>query len=127
MSANLKWGTKPGNMAVFSPGVWLNSAAARACTNAWVGDVNKRQAEREAERALKKSKAEGRGKGGPRKYTREQVLCAKVWSREAGLHSAYISRRLNVPESTVNQWVTELTCVRVKPTPEETALFLSQL
>lgn len=123
--SNLKWGTKPGNMTVFSPGMWLNSAAARACTNAWVEDVNKRQAERETKRALAKAKAEAQP--GPRKYTREQVVCAKVWHGEAGLHPAYISRRLNVPETTINQWLKEVTCIKVKPTPEETALFLSQL
>lgn len=125
MSSNLKWGTKPGNMTVFNPGVWLNPAAAKACTNAWVEDVNKRQAEREAKRALAKAKAAAQPK--PRKYTREQVVCAKVWYNEVGLHAAYVSRRLNVPEQTVHQWVTELTCSKIKPTPEETALFLSQL
>lgn len=121
----LKWGTKPGNMTVFRPGAWLNAPALKACTNAWVEDVNKRQAEREAKRALAKAKAAT--KASPRKYTREQVVCAKVWYTEVGLHTAYISRRLNVPEQTVYQWVTELTCVKIKPTPEETALFLSQL
>lgn len=125
MSGNLKWGTKPGNMTVFSPGVWLNDPARKACTNAWVEDVNRRNVEREAKRALAKAKAAAQPK--PRKYTRQQVVCAKVWHNEAGLHPAYISRRLNVPEQTVYQWVRELTCVKITPTAEETAVCLSQL
>lgn len=124
---NLKWGTKPGAMSVFNAGLSLNVAARKACTNIWIEDVNKRQAEREAARALKKAKEEGHRQGASRKYTREQVLCAKVWHNEAGLHPAYIGRRLNVPETTINQWVTELTCVKVKPTPAEVSLYLSQL
>lgn len=127
MSGNLKWDSKPGQMQVFHAGPKLSGAAYKACTNAWVEDVNKRQVERDAKRAAEKAKEQPNFQDKRCKYPREKVVCAKVWAKHGWKTNSYIAQRLEVPMQTVVQWVTELTHVKVTPTPEEVALYLSQL
>lgn len=127
MSGNLKWHSKPGQMQVVHAGLQLNGAAYKASISAWVEDVNRRQAEREAKRAEAKTKMQPAYLDKRCKYTREQIVCAKVWARQGWKTSGYIAQRLGVPAGTVVQWVNEVTNSKVVPTPDEVSLYLSQL